>query len=650
MHRAYSLLEVKSLDSERRVITGMATTPTPDRDGDIIEPLGVKFKNPLPLLLYHDAKRPVGHVTFQKPTKKGIPFEARIPKIDEPGIVKDRVDEAWQSVKAGLISGTSIGFRPNHEKVELLKSGGFHFHETEVFELSLVVIPANAEATIATVKSLDSSQAVTGVKATAGTRSTAAGDTAFTPQKRRDQTMSRTASDRLTALKTERTAIAEKMKSLMQPVIDETGELDENEQKQYDDFSADLDEKDAEIKRLQAFERASVIPKALPVVADTADAAAESRSSRRVIVKDTLPPGIEFARYLICKGAANVLGVSPLDVAKTRFPDHPRIQSMFKAAVAGATTTDATWAAPLLQDVRTLTSEFLDYLRPKTIVGRFGTDGIPALTRVGFYERVQSQTTGGSANWVGQAVQKPVTKFDFEAITTLPTKIAAISVLSDELVRFSSPSAESRVRDALTKIIVERMDRDFIDPDKAVSANVSPASITNGITGLTPSSGGDADDVRADVAAMLGAFIGTNQNVQNLVWIMSGTTAMQAMMMRNSLGQQEFPGITVNGGTFFGFPVIVSQYAAVVGSPTQNIVVLVNPNEIFLADDGGVSVDMSREATIEMSDDPANESGTQVNMYQTNQVALKAERYVYWVRGRVSAVAWLDGVAWSAAA
>jgi hypothetical protein len=53
MDRAYSLLEVKAVDDAARVIRGVATTPTPDRVGDIVEPLGVRFKNPLPLLHQH---------------------------------------------------------------------------------------------------------------------------------------------------------------------------------------------------------------------------------------------------------------------------------------------------------------------------------------------------------------------------------------------------------------------------------------------------------------------------------------------------------------------------------------------------------------------------------------------------------------------
>lgn len=50
MERAYSFLQVKSFDSERRTIKGIATTPTPDRVGDIVEPKGVKVAAEIPLL------------------------------------------------------------------------------------------------------------------------------------------------------------------------------------------------------------------------------------------------------------------------------------------------------------------------------------------------------------------------------------------------------------------------------------------------------------------------------------------------------------------------------------------------------------------------------------------------------------------------
>ncbi len=155
MDHAYSLLEVKSLDRDERVIRGIASTPTLDRVGDSVDPMGARFKMPMPLFMHHDSRLVVGSVTFAKPDAKGIPFEARIPKIEEPGTLKDRVDEAWQSVKYKLITAVSIGFRPIAGAIEQIKGGGVRFKEWEWLELSLVPVPANAEATIQTIKSLD---------------------------------------------------------------------------------------------------------------------------------------------------------------------------------------------------------------------------------------------------------------------------------------------------------------------------------------------------------------------------------------------------------------------------------------------------------------------------------------------------------------
>lgn len=155
MDRAYSFLNVKSIDAETRTIRGIATTPAPDRVGDVVEPLGVSYAAELPLLLQHNHSLPVGYVKFDRPTKDGITFEARIPEIEEAGALKDRVDEAWQSVKYGVIRAVSIGFRTLDNAYEQMKGGGLRFLKTEILELSLVTVPANSQAVITAVKSID---------------------------------------------------------------------------------------------------------------------------------------------------------------------------------------------------------------------------------------------------------------------------------------------------------------------------------------------------------------------------------------------------------------------------------------------------------------------------------------------------------------
>lgn len=152
MTRAFSFLEIKGMDEDSRVITGIATTPETDRVGDIVDPMGAKFADEMPLLWQHKHDSPVGVATFGKPTKNGIPFKAIIAKIDEDGPLKQLTNMAWQSVKARLVRAVSIGFRPI--KYNIMDTGGLQFTQSEIYELSLVTIPANASATIQTIKAL----------------------------------------------------------------------------------------------------------------------------------------------------------------------------------------------------------------------------------------------------------------------------------------------------------------------------------------------------------------------------------------------------------------------------------------------------------------------------------------------------------------
>lgn len=154
--KAFSAIVIKGINEETREIEGIASTPSLDRVKDSVKPLGLTFPKEVPLLLHHKHAEPVGTTTFGAPTAKGLPFKAKVAKVDEPGTVKDRTDEAWHSVKAQLIKGVSIGFTPL--EYEPNKAGGLDFTKAEVHELSLVTIPCNPEAVITAFKSLQELQ------------------------------------------------------------------------------------------------------------------------------------------------------------------------------------------------------------------------------------------------------------------------------------------------------------------------------------------------------------------------------------------------------------------------------------------------------------------------------------------------------------
>lgn len=147
--RAYATFVTKALDEDKREISGIASTPETDRAGDIVEPLGAKFASEIPFLWQHDRGEPVGWAKL-KATKQAIEFTASLAKIDEDGPLKAVLDKAWQSIKAKLVRGVSIGFRPI--EYSFMEGGGVHYKEIEIYELSAVTIPAHQGAGIATIK------------------------------------------------------------------------------------------------------------------------------------------------------------------------------------------------------------------------------------------------------------------------------------------------------------------------------------------------------------------------------------------------------------------------------------------------------------------------------------------------------------------
>lgn len=153
VHKVITGFTVRSLDDDERVIEGIASTSSVDRMGDVVEPLGVTYKLPLPLLHQHRHDAPIGFVEWAKATKDGIRFRARLVKIAEPGPLRDRVDTAWLEIKSGLVSNVSIGFRAL--EYAHLDGGGIRFVKWEWYELSVVTVPAQADAEILAARAVN---------------------------------------------------------------------------------------------------------------------------------------------------------------------------------------------------------------------------------------------------------------------------------------------------------------------------------------------------------------------------------------------------------------------------------------------------------------------------------------------------------------
>lgn len=468
--------------------------------------------------------------------------------------------------------------------------------------------------------------------------------------------------EQVAALKATRESKMTEMKSIAQKSVDEQRSMDTAEAEQFDTINGEIKRLDSDISRLSTLaemDKASAKPIG---EADQQHKGVADGQGYRVPVQvkhtEKLEPGIAFARYAICLAKAKFNPQMAFQLAAKHYPGTESVVKTLKAqaeganlsdmlrvkaAVAAGTTLDSTWAAPLVE-AQTFMGDFISYLRPRTLIGQAQFRPVP------FNVRIASQTSGGTAGWVGQGKSKPVTKFDY-ADTTIPfTKVAAIAVITQELARFSDPSAEMLVRDSLADCVIERVDSDLFDPDLAAVANVSPAGLLNGVSPVTIAAVdyGDPDTVRAAIALLWAAWDSTYMGARPAYYTTPAVARLIAMS-REALGTRAFPGMSMTGGEIDGVPVRVSQYLAHNGGSGGAPFILVDESEIYLADDGSVTLDASDVASIQMDSAPSHDSSTPtaaslVSMWQTNSIAFRAERFIWWGARRSGAAQWIDGM------
>ena len=473
--------------------------------------------------------------------------------------------------------------------------------------------------------------------------------------------------EQIASLEARRKTIEDRLEDIQSKASEEGRTKDAAEKEETTELKLDLKALNEELADLRDLEKIAGA-KAIPAVGANADEGYQSRGGSIVVKRpEKLAPGQAFTRLLMSYGAAKGNVELAQRIASNRYGPDSMVVGELKAIyerggqalewsgvekgnVVAGSTISGTWASDLVLDEGGSFADFADYLRPATIVGKFGTNGIPSLNTIPFRTALGISTVGMDGYWVGEGLAKPLTAGNVNKTFLEPLKCANITVLTQELLLSSKISAEQYVQRELRNALVSLIDVSFIDPNNAGSANVEPAAITYQADAIVASSGGDADDIRTDLRSLIQKFVNANQEDGTIVLIMRTGDALAASMLTNALGQREFADITMNGGTLYGMPVITSQ------NVPSGVIVAVQPSEIYFADEGGFMLDASDQASLLMTTDAnANHNsitptGSQVvSMWQTNSVAFRCERILNWARRRDTAVAYITGALWGGA-
>ena len=149
-----SVFKAQPSDDGSVKIRGYASTNDTDRAGDVIEKdawlkggLDNFKSNPI-LLFNHDYDTPIGKATALEVTEYGLKIE---------GMISKSAGKIAEMVKEGILGAFSVGFRiKDADNIE--ETDGLRIKDAELFEVSVVSVPANQSAVFSVAKSFDTDE------------------------------------------------------------------------------------------------------------------------------------------------------------------------------------------------------------------------------------------------------------------------------------------------------------------------------------------------------------------------------------------------------------------------------------------------------------------------------------------------------------
>ena len=153
MDFAASPFQIKMID-ETGFIAGLgAGIGDVDHGGDKImagafaKTLQARGGIPVPMLLHHDQKRPVGVWTTLRETPAGLEVEGKLT------LATADAKEAYALVRDGALGGLSIGYDVQRKSY---KGGVRELHEVGLHEVSLVAVPMHPRSRVRRLKEIAS--------------------------------------------------------------------------------------------------------------------------------------------------------------------------------------------------------------------------------------------------------------------------------------------------------------------------------------------------------------------------------------------------------------------------------------------------------------------------------------------------------------
>lgn len=353
-------------------------------------------------------------------------------------------------------------------------------------------------------------------------------------------------------------------------------------------------------------------------------------------------PGELFGRYCRAIAAGSMLAKAgnakaPEDIAKA-WGDHD-IAKLITEGREKALAAGDPLAGGFLVPVQ-FAQDVVELLRPVSVVRLMRAVTLPMPT--GSF-KLPKLTSGATGYYIGENVNITTSQLATGQISMVFKKLAALTPISNDLLRYSSPGADGIVRDDIVRALAQAENTYFlrgtgvagVPKGLRYQAAVGNLITANGTVSLA--------NVTTDLGKLLGKLLANNIPLTRPGWILSPRSYIYLITVLTSTGARAFGDEITQRGTLWGFPIRwntgIPETLTDHGGTTESEVYLADFADVVIAEAMSMAVDVSSEAAYY---DGSNVQAT----FSLDQTVVRAIAEHDLAVRRAESVALLNGVTW----
>lgn len=285
-------------------------------------------------------------------------------------------------------------------------------------------------------------------------------------------------------------------------------------------------------------------------------------------------------------------------------------------------------------------SEIIEFLRPRAVVRKMNAMVLPMERGTLMVPKV---ATGATAAYIGENSNANESDQAFGMLTLTAHKLAVFTPLSNDLIRWSAPSADMIVRNDLVAAMAVREDKAFIRDDGTANTPKGLRYWAPAVNVIAANATVNLQNIAQDLSKLILALKNANVNYINPGWLFAPRTEQYLMTIQTTTGAYAFRDEMLTG-KLWGLP-----YATTTQIPT-NLSASGDASEVYLVDFSDAVIAESEQIMLDVSTEAAyfssSSATTVTSAFQQDQTVIRALALHDFGMRHDYSVAVLTGVKW----